>query len=279
MNNQVKLPYFDYLFSAFSRDDELLEQNFGRHVHWGYWENPGQAKLSLEDYLDAAEALSAQLCRAGNVRNNQTIVDVGCGFGGTVAHLNENYQGMKLTGVNIDERQLIRAKERIRPASGNQIDFNQANAIALPFDDATFDVVLAVECIFHFPSREQFFKEACRVLKPGGTLALSDFVPKPTLMPFVKLKAVEWGGAGFYGKCNLDFGVADYRQLARETGFDLLVERDITVNTLPTYRYLRRLSFKHPVYNPFAIIETAAAEVFSRLRWLDYYIFGFRKPV
>ena len=39
--------------------------------------------------------------------------------------------------------------------------------------DAAFDRVLAVECIFHFPSRLQFLKEACRVLRPGGLLALS----------------------------------------------------------------------------------------------------------
>src|SRR5438034_5931485 len=45
---------------------------------------------------------------------------------------------------------------------------SEADACALPFPDASFDRVLAVECIFHFPSRLRFLKEAARVLKPGG---------------------------------------------------------------------------------------------------------------
>ncbi len=278
-NKKLQLPYFNYLLSELKRENSRLEQSFGRHVHWGYWENPDTAALTAQDFAKAAEALSAQICRAGLIRNNLCVLDAGCGFGGTVAHINENYRSMSLMGVNLDERQLTRAKEQVKPVPGNRIDFKQSDACALPFDDASFDAVLAVECIFHFPSRERFFKEAYRVLKPGGYLALSDFVPKPLLKPIIKLKMLEWGGAGFYGKCDFSYCVADYLRLAQTLGLDLTVERDITANTLPTYRYLRRLNFDHPVNNPFAYIETAVAEVFSRMRLLDYYIFSFRKPV
>ena len=98
------------------------------------------------------------------------------------------------------------------------------------------------------------------------------------LLPFTKIKLPQTVSDGFYGKCNILCGVEDYRQLAAKTNFAIQTERDITVNTLPTYRYLRRLSQQCRVSNVFALIETATAEVLSRLRLLMYYIYGFQKP-
>jgi ubiquinone/menaquinone biosynthesis C-methylase UbiE len=275
---KVKLPYFDYLLAAIKDGNSAVENSFGRHVHWGYWDYPKRATLTVDDFIEATENLSRQVCKAGKIDNNMKILDVGCGFGGTIAHINENFQGMSLVGVNFDERQLARASAIVQPFGSNVIEFKQGDACALPLPDAFFDVVLAVECIFHFPDREQFFREAYRVLKPGGYLALSDFIPKPALLPFSRLKMSDRLTAGFYGKCNILCSVKDYQNLANKTHFITTTERDITVNTLPTYSYLRRLSLQYRVNNLFALLETATGELLSRLSLLMYYIYGFQKP-
>ena len=276
-SDKVALPYFDYLLALLKDGNEAVEKSFGRHVHWGYWEQPETAKMTAADFEQAAENLSKQVCLAGNIKNDLSVLDVGCGFGGTVAHINEHYTGMKLAGLNLDERQLVRAREMVLPVADNTIQFQVGNACALPYPDQSYNVVLAVECIFHFPDREQFFKEAYRVLKPGGYLALSDFIPRTAVVPFTKIKLPGVLSIGFYGKNNAMCSAKDYQRLAKRTQFNLQVERNITANTLPTYSYLRQLSQQQRAAPKTAMLETAVIEWLSKLRLVNYYIYGFQK--
>lgn len=277
---KVNLPYFDLLLGLIKDGDDDVAQSFGRHVHWGYWYQPGLAAMTASDFADAAENLTGQLCLAGRIKNGLQVLDAGCGFGGTVAHINEHYTGMELVGLNLDERQLFRAQATVKPLADNRIQFLQGNACALPFQDHSFDAVLAVECIFHFPDRKMFFEEAYRVLRPGGFLALSDFIPGAALLPLVmmKMSLPERLSTGFYGKCNVQCTSKHYRKLAAQTQFKLRVELDITDHTLPTYAYIRNLARKCRVSNKTAMIETAAIEWASRLRLMKYYIYAFQKP-
>ncbi len=234
------LPYFDFLLSQLAQHNPSLETSFGRHVHWGYWADPDSALCNDSDYADAAENLTVELTRLAGLQNGQKILDAGCGFGGTVAYLNEQYADMQLTGLNIDQRQLARAREMVQPLNGNQVEFIQGDACELPFEDNSFDRVLAVECIFHFPSRERFFEEVNRVLRPGGSLTLSDFVPSPVYLPISWASSKLLNRFNMFGTCHVHYTLGRYKTLAGRQQFSLS-GRNITRNTLPTYTYLKQL--------------------------------------
>lgn len=101
-----------------------------------------------------------------------TILDVGCGIGGSSRILARDYR-FAVTGITISPQQVQRAQQLT--SEKLDVQFLVDDAMALSFPDASFDVVWSIEAGPHMPDKAIFAKELMRVLKPGGVMVLADW--------------------------------------------------------------------------------------------------------
>lgn len=274
--SEVGIPYFDELLKLMGSDEEI-RQAFGKDVHWGYWEDPKMADGSVESFVAASEALTRKTISHAPLRNGIRILDVGCGFGGTIHLLNETVENCELVGINIEERQLARARSQVTPKNGNTIEFLRMDANELHFEE-TFDVIFAVECIFHF-DRPKFFHLLKRHLKQDGRFVITDFVVnrwKSCLFSIVE-KLSHGATVATYGDIDLSYSVRRYRQVAAAVGLECSLDEDITRNTLPTYEFVLRqiAKMEDPVRVENFTKATEGLEKVSRWGILGYHVLAF----
>lgn len=118
---------------------------------------------------------AAQLVRHARVSPGQRLLDVACGTG--VVSITAARRGVRVTGLDLTPELLERAREHAAIA-GVDVDFHQGDVEALPFDAATFDVVVSQFGHMFAPRPDVAVREMLRVLKPGGTIAFSTWPPE-----------------------------------------------------------------------------------------------------
>lgn len=97
-----------------------------------------------------------------------TLLDDGCGVGKLVFGLQHSLPGAKITGIELTHASVKKAQLFAKRRMIPNVTFLQGSALALPFDDAQYDVVLSEQVVEHVDSPDVLIQEAFRVLKPGG---------------------------------------------------------------------------------------------------------------
>lgn len=119
------------------------------------------------------------------IQSNQSVLDVACGTGSLLALLNKK---TPIKGYGIDI-----ANQMVKNAAANNPDmvFQVAGCEAIPFPDASMDVITVCAAFHHFPEIKAFAQEARRVLRHNGSLYIAEvYLPsiiRVIVNPFVHL--------------------------------------------------------------------------------------------
>ena len=184
---------------------------------------------------------------------NGSILDVGCGTGEITARLAKKFARASLVGVDLEEQHLERARARCT-AFGARVRFQYGDALALPFPDEQFDLVVCRHLLQAVPDAGQVLKEIRRVLRPGGRIHLiaEDY-------GMLLCHPTNLGSDGFWQRIPPQYGAA--------VGCDLQVGRKIF--TMLTDLQMTDIAADYVVVDTLRV----ARDIFARIweAWRDGY--------
>ncbi len=143
------------------------DDTFVRGLEW-MW---GEGFLSPGGAAEVAAILAATPVAGAHV------LDVGCGIGGVDVVLVADHGAGHVTGIDIEPALVERARERVGALElSGRIDCRVVEPGPLPFGDESFDGVFSKDSLIHVPDKEMVYAEMYRVLRPGGWLAVGDWL-------------------------------------------------------------------------------------------------------
>ncbi|HEU0090005.1 MAG TPA: methyltransferase domain-containing protein [Pseudonocardiaceae bacterium] len=204
-------------------------------VHFGYTDE------STRSHTEALKNMNRVLADRAAIQPGERVLDAGCGVGGSSLWLAKK-RDVDVVGITLAEKQVAMARQHAdRRGLAHRVRFEQADFTATPFADGSFDVVWAVESLCHAGSKAAFYREAGRLLRPGGRVIVADFLrTERPLDPIGERLLHEW----LDGWAVPDIDTAD-EHLAHlaAAGFTEARLDDVTAHTRPSLRRLYRMAY------------------------------------
>ena len=165
-----------------------------------------------------------------DLQPGQTALDLGSGAG-VDCFLAARHVGPQghVIGVDMTDAMLAKARDNARQGGFPNVEFRKGEIENLPVESGTVDRIIS-NCVINLaPDKAKVFREAYRVLKPGGAITISDIVSFGEVPPAIRIDAEAWAGctAGALDK-------EDYLRVIRNAGF-----REVTVQKEVVYDYFR----------------------------------------
>lgn len=126
----------------------------------------------IEELHIAGRDHTLRLGHMAGLSEGMRVIDLGCGVGGPARAIAHHF-GCKVTGLDLTE-EFCSVGRTLTERTGLQrrVEIHHGSALDLPFDDDTFDVAWMQHVVLNIPDKPQLFREAGRVLRPGGKAAL-----------------------------------------------------------------------------------------------------------
>lgn len=129
--------------------------------------------------LEATEELAGTL----EVSATDHILDIGSGIGGPARYFARRF-GCRVTGIDLTEEFCEVARHVTRLLNlADRVTFEQGDALAMPFENASFDGAYSMNVSMNIADKRSFYREIYRVLRPGGWLVLSELALGPNGSP------------------------------------------------------------------------------------------------
>lgn len=130
----------------------------------------------VDEFHIKGRAATKDMAEKLSLNANTKVLDIGCGIGGASRHLASEY-GCTVQGIDLSEEYCSLAHSlSSRMHLDHKVSYLHGNALDLPFESNSFDLVWSQHASMNISDKKQMLKEACRVLKPGGCLALYDIL-------------------------------------------------------------------------------------------------------
>jgi len=128
----------------------------------------------VDEFHIGGRAASEQVLARLALNKDHHVLDIGCGIGGTARYMAQAY-GCRVSGIDLTP-EFIEAAITLSKRTGiaDKVAFQVASALALPFDDASFDAAITFHVAMNIKDRPALYREAARVLKPGALLCVYD---------------------------------------------------------------------------------------------------------